>query len=233
LNSQLLISASALLAAIALPQVLLLALPANAQGTTVTIALVEESDSGQSGTAILAADGDQTRIVIDLANSPAGPQPAYIRTGNCGPNLGGVAFDLEFPRDGKSTSTVNTPLIAIQTGGFAINVHKSPQEASVYVACGNIPAVVAGAPAAQEPKPAASPVAAAPVSQPVPPSRPGPTAAPTTTAPKPVASPVVQVPAGLPRTGDGSTINSFVPAVAGALGLAGIGLGFAVRRLRR
>lgn len=228
MKSQLLISASALLAAVALPVALPLALPADAQGATVTIALTQQNNSGQSGTATLSVDGDQTRVVIDLANSPAGPQPAHIHTGTCA-TLGGVAFNLEFPRDGKSTSTVNTPLRAIQTGGFAINVHKSPQEFSVYVACGDIPAVAAAAPSGQQPKPAAAPPAAQATQAAPKPAAPAPTAA----APKPVASPVVQVPAALPRTGDGSMSVSFIPAVAGALGLAGLGLGFAVRRFRR
>jgi len=239
-KSQILISASALVAAVALPAMLPLATPAIAQ-TTITIALTQQNASGQSGTATLSADGNQTRVVIDLANSPAGPQPAHIHTGTCA-TLGGVAFNLEFPRDGKSTSLVNTPLSALQTGNFAINVHKSPQESSVYVACGNIPAVAAGAPADQ-PKPAASPAAAAPAASPASaapaataaPAAPKPVAtiAPTTVAPKPVASPAVQMPSALPRTGDGSTIMSIVPAVAGALGLAGLGLGFAVRRRRQ
>ncbi len=141
MKSQVFVSALALFAAVAVPVVLPLAVSVGAQPTTVTIALAEENGSGQSGTAMLSAEGDQTRVVIDLANSPAGPQPAHIHTGNCGPTLGGVVFALEFPRDGKSTSMVNTPLSAVQTGGFAINVHKSPQEANVYVACGTIPAV--------------------------------------------------------------------------------------------
>jgi Cu/Zn superoxide dismutase len=230
MKSQVLISAFALLSAAALPVALSIAAPVSAQPTTVTIALAEENNSGQSGTATLSAEGNQTRVVIDLANSPAGPQPAHIHTGNCGPTLGGIVFNLEFPRDGKSTSLVATPLSAIQTGGFAINVHKSPQEANVYVACGNIPAVAgAQAPAAPETKPQASPTAAA-VTQPAP-SAPAPTAA--SVAPKPVASPAVQVPAALPRTGDGSTLMSFVPAVAGALGVAGLGIGLVARRLRR
>jgi hypothetical protein len=249
MKSQVFVSALALVAAVAVPVVLPLAVPVGAQPTTVTIALAEENGSGQSGTAMLSAEGDQTRVVIDLANSPAGPQPAHIHTGNCGPTLGGVVFALEFPRDGKSTSLVNTPLAAVQTGGFAINVHKSPEESNVYVACGNIPAVAGGATAAQEPKPVASPAAAAPASQPVPPATPtaaapkpvaspavqvpAAPAAPTVAAPKPVASPAVQIPGALPRTGDGSTLMSFVPAVAGALGAVGIGLGLAVRRLRR
>jgi MYXO-CTERM domain-containing protein len=237
MKSQLLISASALLAAVALPAALPLARPADAQPTTVTIALTQQNSSGQSGTATLSADGNQTRVVIDLANSPAGPQPAHIHTGTC-ETLGGVAFNLEFPRDGKSTSTVATPLSALQTGSFAINVHKSPQEASVYVACGTIPAAAASAPGAQEPKPAASPAAAAPAAQPKPAeqkpmAQPKPAEQKPTAAPKPAASPAVQVPAALPRTGDGSTVMSMAPAIAGALGLVGLGLGIAVRRRRR
>src|SRR5215218_3137497 len=109
MKSQVFVSALALFAAVAVPVVLPLAVPVGAQPTTVTIALAEENGSGQSGTATLSAEGDQTRVVIDLANSPAGPQPAHIHTGNCGPTLGGVVFALEFPRDGKSTSLVNTP----------------------------------------------------------------------------------------------------------------------------
>lgn len=239
MRKQVLVSSLALLAAVAVPVALTFAVPAGAQATTVTVPLAAQNDSGQSGTATLTADGNQTRVVIDLANSPAGPQPAHIHTGTCA-TLGGVAFNLEFPRDGKSTSTVNTPLSALQTGGFAINVHKSPQEASVYVACGNIPAAAAAAaqpaasPAAAQPAPAASPAPAAPAvpapatAAPLPPAP-----APTTAAPKPVASPAVQVPAALPRTGDGSTAMSMVPAIAGALGVVGLGLGFAVRRFRR
>jgi MYXO-CTERM domain-containing protein len=248
MKSQVFVSALALFAAVAVPVVLPLAVPVGAQPTTVTIALAEENGSGQSGTAMLSAEGDQTRVVIDLANSPAGPQPAHIHTGNCGPTLGGVVFALEFPRDGKSTSLVNTPLAAVQTGGFAINVHKSPQEANIYVACGNIPAVAGAAqpsgesqpkpaatattaaPAAAQPKPAVTATTAAPAAAQIP--APKPTTASAPVAPKPVASPAVQIPAALPRTGDGSTIMSFIPAVAGALGAVGVGLGLAARRRR-
>ena len=208
------ILASALLAAVALPIALPLTLPAAAQDTTLTIAVTAQNDSGQSGTATLSADGDQTRVVIDLGNSPGGPQPAHIHTGTCA-NLGGIAYNLEFPRDGKSTSTVAAPLSALQTGNFAINVHRSPQEANVYVPCGDIPSAAASTTGAQ-PKPAASPAAAVP--------------AVVTAVAKPVASPAVQIPAALPRTGDGSTMMPTVSAIAGALGLAGIVVGFAVRR---
>ena len=219
MNKQVIVSGLALLGAVAFPFMAPSASPVEAQ-QSVTVQLAQQNNSGQSGTAVLTADGNTTRVVLDLANSPAGPQPAHIHTGAC-PDVGGVVYPLEFPQNGKSTSTINQPLSALQTGSFAINVHKSPQESSIYVACGNIaaaPGAQAAAPGAQAP---ASPAAAG-------------AAPPTATAaPKPVASPAVQAPASLPRTGDGSTFMSALPAVAGAVGLAGLGIGVFVRRLRR
>lgn len=43
--------------------------------------------------------------------------------------------------DGKSGATLNAPLHELQMGGYAINGHKSAQEASVYVYCGQIPSM--------------------------------------------------------------------------------------------
>ena len=214
MKTQILILASAILAAVALPIALPLTPPAVAQDTTITIAVTAQNGSRQSGTATLWADGNQTRVDIDLGNSPAGPQPAHIHTGTCA-NLGGIAYNLEFPRDGKSSSILAVPLSAIQNGNFAVNVHRSPQESNVYVACGDIPSAAASTTGAQ-PKPAASPAAAVP--------------AVVTAVAKPVASPAVQIPVALPRTGDGSSVMPTVSAIAGALGLAGIVVGFAVRR---
>jgi Cu/Zn superoxide dismutase len=213
MKKQVIVSGLALLGAVAFPFMAPAAPPVEAQ-QSITIQLAEQNGSGQSGTAVLTADGATTKVVLDLANSPAGPQPAHIHTGTCA-NLGGVVYPLEFPQNGKSTSTVNQPLSALQTGNFAINVHKSPQESSVYVACGDIPAA-GGAQAAASPAPAA-PAGLSP--------------APTAAA-KPAASPATTAPASLPRTGDGSTFMSAIPAVAGALGLAGLGIGVFVRRLR-
>jgi hypothetical protein len=40
--------------------------------------------------------------------------------------------------DGKSTTEVNVAIEDLVDKGFAINVHKSADEAQVYVACGDI-----------------------------------------------------------------------------------------------
>lgn len=110
---------------------------------TVTVTLAEQNNSGQTGTATLTAMGDQTEVVIDANVGPAGAgvaQPNHIHTGTCGADLGGVAHPLTNLADGAGTTVVDVKLADLQTGDFAVNLHKSADEVSVYTACGNIPA---------------------------------------------------------------------------------------------
>ena len=71
---------------VALLGLVTLALPAAAQ-ESVTITLREQRGSGQSGTAILTAVGNQTRVVVTLSNPPAGggTAGAYSRGYVCQP----------------------------------------------------------------------------------------------------------------------------------------------------
>lgn len=46
------------------------AMPVLAQ-RSVTVTLVEQSGSGQTGTAVLTEEGNQTGVVIQLSNAPA------------------------------------------------------------------------------------------------------------------------------------------------------------------
>ena len=107
--------------------------------TSQTVTMRAQNNSGQDGTATLTDMGGQTRVVLDLRNSPAGPQPAHIHTGAC-PNPGAVTHPLTNVMNGRSETTVNARLSDLMTGNFAINVHLSPQQASTYVSCGDIPA---------------------------------------------------------------------------------------------
>lgn len=110
---------------------------------TVTITLREQSGSGQSGTAVLRAMGDQTEVTVNITPSPAGvDQPAHIHEGTCANLNPKPTFPLTPIRDGRSTTTVNAKLTDLLTKPFAINVHKSAQEVSVYVACGEIVAAL-------------------------------------------------------------------------------------------
>lgn len=121
------------------------ALPVAAQ-ESVTIPLGEQSGSGQSGTAVLTAMGNQTRVVVTLSNPPAGvAQPAHIHEGTCANLNPKPRYPLQSLMDGRSETVVDVPLTDLLAGQFAINVHKSQQEISTYVACGEIRAQVAPA----------------------------------------------------------------------------------------
>jgi len=117
---------------------LALALPVGAQNS-ITIQLAAQNNSGQSGTAELTDMGNgMTRVVLNLANSPAGPQPVHIHQGTCANLNPQPLFPLTNLANGRSETMVNAPLATILAQPHAINAHKSPQEVSVYVACGNV-----------------------------------------------------------------------------------------------
>lgn len=108
------------------------------EGAGLTLLMRARNNSGQDGTAILTATPDgKTRVVIDLAYSPAGPQPAHINSGTCD-NLGAIDHILGGVRSGKIEATAPVSLDSLLAGRFAINVAKSPQEFGVSVSCAEI-----------------------------------------------------------------------------------------------
>ncbi len=109
----------------------------------ITINLSTQNNSGMSGTAVLTPMGNQTRVTLNMTGAP-GPHPAHIHVGQC-PNVGAVVAPLTSVQGGTSETTVNMSIDQIRAARHAINVHKSPQEASVYVACGDLPLAAAGA----------------------------------------------------------------------------------------
>ena len=138
--------------------VMILLMPAlvSAQGDSVqiVIGLSELNESGITGTAKLKASGDQTEVTITLRGGPRNPppRPNHVHFGTCD-NLGGVAYALtDVTREAKTV--LDVPLSALRDGNYAINVHKSAEEIGVYVACGNIPAMVM---MESEPEPEAKP----------------------------------------------------------------------------
>jgi predicted lipoprotein with Yx(FWY)xxD motif len=118
--------------------------------TTVQIALHEQNASGESGTVTLEAMGTQTKVTIDLAGAPAGVnQPAHIHEGTCATLNPAPAFPLSPVQDGKSDTVVDVALDTLLAGSYAINVHRSPAEIAVYVACGDLVASAQAAPTVQ------------------------------------------------------------------------------------
>lgn len=103
---------------------------------SIEVTLSEQNDSGMAGVATLTGMNDSTLVTLALTGAPVGvTQPAHIHTGSCA-EIGGVVYPLEFPVNGVSETVLNVPLDTILGElPLALNVHKSPQEASVYVAC--------------------------------------------------------------------------------------------------
>lgn len=117
---------------------------ARAYQQTTAIILMEQNNSGQSGTATFTiSDDDETLTVeINISGGSSVPQPAHIHIGTCD-NLDPKPFyPLTSVVNGKSVTVITEEDIADLdyevSNQFAINVHKSAAEASVYVACGDI-----------------------------------------------------------------------------------------------
>jgi hypothetical protein len=107
---------------------------------STTVKLEPQSSSGQTGTATLTRQGDkQTKVVLNVKGG-SGSQPVHIHKGTCANLDPKPAFPLSPVVDGKSETVVNASLDDLEKGGFAINGHKSAQEAKTYVFCGDIKA---------------------------------------------------------------------------------------------
>ncbi|RXL50664.1 hypothetical protein EO238_34255, partial [Citrobacter sp. AAK_AS5] len=73
-----------------------------------------QSNSGQTGTATLEPAGEGTKVVIELANVPAGvAQPAHIHRGTCDNLDKAPRWNLKAVRDGRSVTLVPVPLTTI------------------------------------------------------------------------------------------------------------------------
>ena len=105
----------------------------------ITVELTEENDSDESGKAKLVEENNQVTVTISMDGAPEDvSQPAHIHLGSC-PEVGGVQYPLTNILNGESTTTIDVTLDQLKSElPLAINIHKSVDEASVYVSCGNI-----------------------------------------------------------------------------------------------
>jgi hypothetical protein len=107
-------------------------------GDEVTVELAEFDGSGQSGTATLTAEGDQTRVVVSIGDPVSPSQPAHIHEGTCDDLNPEPAFGLPNVDDGSSETTVDTMLESLTSGTYAINLHMSNEDLATYTSCGDI-----------------------------------------------------------------------------------------------
>lgn len=107
--------------------------------TEIMVNFTEQNDSGEFGTATLKEEDGQVVVTLNLVGAPQNvSQPAHIHNGSC-PDVGGVKYPLTNVLNGESETTVNVTFDQLEDElPLAINVHQSVENASVYVACGDI-----------------------------------------------------------------------------------------------
>jgi CHRD domain len=114
----------------------------------VTVTMNAQNGSGETGTATLTQSGADIVVKIDIKNGTSAAQPAHIHEGTCAKLNPAPKYPLTNVVDGKSTSTLkDMKLSSLETGGFAINVHKSTSDLGTYVSCGDIAKGMAPKPA--------------------------------------------------------------------------------------
>lgn len=108
-------------------------------GAQTIVTLSEQNASGIAGSATLVQTRPGvTTVSVTLTGAGDGPQPMHIHPGTCDTLDPAPRYPLENVQNGRSTTEVEAGLNTLLEGEFAINVHKSADEAQIYVACGNI-----------------------------------------------------------------------------------------------
>jgi hypothetical protein len=116
-------------------------LPASAvaQSQALTLTLNAQNNSGISGTASFTDLGNgKTRVAIQVSGAGAGPEPSHIHPGSCSQLDPTPAFSLTSVSNGSSTTDIDASLQQLLDGKYAVHLHKSNDELSVYVACADI-----------------------------------------------------------------------------------------------
>lgn len=116
-----------------------ISLPFGPQVKTATIKLDAQNTSGEAGTAVLKEVDGKVVVSLNLTGAPKGiSQPAHIHLGSC-PNPGAIKYPLKSPVNGISETTLDVTFDKLKAlGKLAVNVHKSPTQANIYVSCGNL-----------------------------------------------------------------------------------------------
>ena len=128
------------LAALGICALLLGACSGSTSGKSITINLATLNASGVSGSAVLTNLGNgKTRVDVTAVPNGNTSMPAHVHPGTCATLDPKPIYPLNNIENGKSTTEIAVKLSDIQTGAFALNVHKSVSEVSTYVACGDIP----------------------------------------------------------------------------------------------
>jgi len=114
--------------------------PVTPEPGDLVVSLDEQNASGISGRVIMHPAENSLMVTIEVTGSPAGAShPAHIHSGRC-PTPGGVTSPLASVVDGLSvTKLEGVTLASVADGNHAVNLHRSAEDISTYIACGDIP----------------------------------------------------------------------------------------------
>lgn len=106
---------------------------------TLTVKLVDWSDTGITGTAVFTGQGESTSVTVTLSGEAVtGDHVVHIHNGTCA-TPGSATYTLSpIDANGTSTSTVNLSLETLTTGSYFVNVHPDEANWDSWMACGNI-----------------------------------------------------------------------------------------------
>ncbi|GEM_PF-1326444 len=115
----------------------------------VKLNLSSQNNSGIAGTVKLENEDGKVEVKLNLIGVPTGvtgllgislgaTHPAHIHLGSCA-NIGGVKYPLTSTINGESKTKISASFADLKAQlPLALNVHKSPEEIGVYVACTDI-----------------------------------------------------------------------------------------------
>ncbi len=101
----------------------------------VRIPLDAIGGSGETGVAILTAQGAKTVVELQMKGGSGDPQPAHFHTGNCEKYTPRPLYPLHSVVKGNSTTTLDVPLEKLIGGDLVINVHKSLDDIATVNSC--------------------------------------------------------------------------------------------------
>ena len=112
---------------------------ASASASPVVVVNLSQQNASESGTATLMEVDGKVKVALKLTGAPTGvTQPAHIHVGKC-PDVGAVKYPLTSSVDGVSETMLDVTLAQLNSElPLGINVHKSVEEAKVYVSCGDL-----------------------------------------------------------------------------------------------
>ena len=113
---------------------------ASAKMTPTQFKISPQNSSGESATATLLQEGSGVLLVtVRTRNGGEDPQPIHIHKGTCEKLDPKPLYPLTAVINGKSeTKLKDVKLADLESGAYAINIHKSTKDVGTYVACGNL-----------------------------------------------------------------------------------------------